>query len=320
MAKAKTKAKSKGSKKGKSYEDVNFKKASIQRLCRHFLYGEGKMSEQKIKELVGVKDFYKLKALKYINPTGNSKKGIFKTTESLREKIKLFVDSKAIFKMGSTSSTHSQGVQDFLNLVPDSCIMSGRVKNEAQNQIDFDNFKQTALGKQRIRDLKQSIRNDKTNLNSKYQKAMDSLNSKLEDAKKVNNEAVIKNTNGEIDKVTGDYQEQFEKLQYQLDLLYKSRGMSVADNSFSFTRDEGEEVLHKLEVERDRHSEYRDQYDEAIKALREAINHAEEHDQEYVDVLVDIVTPQYKESAKLSHMNNAKALNKRLLLIPARKR
>lgn len=278
---------------------LNWNNKTLEKVARYFLYSEGRLSKDQIIEIGNQTLFHKLKSGGYIEEVKNTDKGVFKTTEKLRNQYKVNVDSNARFS-GSGSTEHSKGVYNVIKLLPQNIIMQGKIQTEEDLKDEFKKLKKKKEFKANITNYREKLNTDKFNLMAKYKK-------ELQDTRK-NRQALLK----------AHYSKEIEKIDYILKVLDdKKRGISHSDFRVMTNKDQAEEILKNLQLERDRFEDnyYINQFDKAIDKLQNIISRAEPTQE--IKLNFEIVTKNYEARDLLAKENYEIITGQEMVYIPA---
>ncbi len=277
---------------------LNWSNKTLEKVARYFLYSEGRLSKDQIIEIGNQTLYQKLKAGGFIEEV-KTDKGVFKTTEKLRNHYKVNIDSNARFS-GSGSTEHSKGVYNIIKLIPTNIIMEGKIQTEEDLKDEFKKLKKKKEFKASIASYREKLNTEKLNLMAKYKK-------ELQNAPK-SRQALVK----------AHYTKEIEKIDYRLKVLDdKKRGISHSDFRVIATRDQAQEILRNLQEERDRFDDsyYINRFDKAIEKLQNIINRAEPTQE--IKINFEIVTKNYEARDIIAKENYEIVTGQEMIFIPA---
>ncbi|WFA09589.1 hypothetical protein [Tissierella sp. Yu-01] len=278
---------------------LNWNNKTLEKVARYFLYSEGRLSKDQIIEIGNQTLFHKLKSGGYIEEVKNTDKGVFKTTEKLRNQYKTNIDAKVRFS-GSGSTEHSKGVYNMVKILPQSIIMDGKLQTEEDLKEEFKKLKKKKEFKASVTSYREKLNTDKLNFMANYKK-------ELQNTPK-NRQALLK----------AHYTKEIEKIDYRLKVLDdKKRGISHSDFRVIATKDQAEEILKNLQEERDRFEDayYINQFDKAIDKLQTIIGRAEPTQE--IRINFEIVTKNYEARDIIAKENYGIITGQEMIYIPA---
>ncbi|MDU5082840.1 hypothetical protein [uncultured Tissierella sp.] len=278
---------------------LNWNNKTLEKVARYFLYSEGRLSKDQIIEIGNQTLFHKLKSGGYIEEVKNTDKGVFKTTEKLRNQYKVNVDSNARFS-GSGSTEHSKGVYNIVKLLPQNIIMQGKIQTEEDLKDEFKKLKKKKEFKTNVTSYREKLNSDKINLIAKYKK-------ELQGTPK-SRQALLK----------AHYTKEIEKIDYRLKVLGDTkRGISHSDFRVIATREEAEELLINLQLERDKFEDsyYIARFDRAIDKLQNIISGAEPTQE--IQINFEIITKNYEARDIIAKENYEVVTGEEMIFLPA---
>lgn len=277
---------------------LNWNNKTLEKVARYFLYSEGRLSKDQIIEIGNQTLFHKLKSGGYIEEVKNTDKGVFKTTEKLRNQYKTNIDAKARFS-GSGSTEHSKGVYNIVKILPHSIIMDGKIQTEEDLKDEFKKLKKKKEFKASVASYREKLNTDKINLIDKYKK-------ELQNTPK-NRQALLK----------AHYIKEIEKIDYRLKVLDdKKRGVSHSDFRVIATKEQAEEILRNLQEERDRFEDiyYINQFDKAIDKLQNIIIKAEPTQE--IRINFEVITKNYEARDIIAKENYEVITGQEMIFLP----
>ncbi|WP_353096108.1 hypothetical protein [Tissierella praeacuta] len=278
---------------------LNWNNKTLEKVARYFLYSEGRLSKDQIIEIGNQTLFHKLKSGGYIEEVKNTDKGVFKTTEKLRNQYKVNIDGNTRFS-GSGSTEHSKGVYNVVKLLPVDIIMKGNIQTEEDLKDEFKKLKKKKEFKASITSYREKLNSNKINLTTNYKK-------ELQNTPK-DRQALLK----------AHYTKEIEKVDYILKVLDdKKRGVSHSDFRVIATKDQAEEILKNLQSERDRHEDnyYINQFDKAIDKLQNIISRTEPTQE--IKINFEVVTKNYEARDIIAKENYEVIAGQEMIFIPA---
>lgn len=292
MAKRSTKAKKQAGVK------LNWSNPTLEKVARFFLYSEGRLTKDQIIEIGNQTLFQKLKSGGFIEEVKNTDKGIFKTTEKLKNQYKSNVDANAKFT-GSGSSNHSRGVFNIIKMLPGDIVMKGNIRTEEFLKDEFKLLKKRKQFKENQANYRDKLNKERTNLIAQYKKEKIST--------PANKQAILK----------AQYSKEIEKIDYRLKIFNDKKGISPADFRVIATKDQAEEILKNLQDQRDRFDKayYINQFDKAIDKLQSMISKAEPT--KTININFEVITDTYEAKDIIAKENYEITTGEEMIFIPA---
>lgn len=278
---------------------LNWNNKTLEKVARYFLYSEGRLSKDQIIQIGNKTLFHKLKSGGFIEEVKNTDKGIFKTTEKLRNQYKVNVDSNAKFS-GSGSTEHSKGVYNVIKMLPIDIVMKGNIQTEEFLKDEFKKIKNKKVFKTNLLNYKKKLNKDKNNLIDKY-------NKKLPSTPK-DKQALLK----------AHYSKETEKIDYTLKVLDDNkRGISHSDFRVNATKGQAEEILKSLQEQRDKFEEsyYIERFNIAIDKLQNII--LKSGISEKIRLNFEIVTKSYEARDIIAKENYEIITGQEMIFLPA---